>query len=66
MSRVWSVNIIHTPWVSHGYEPIAFFSTRDRADAYRDRVTAERTPEQIANPEMWGYGYKVQEWEVDA
>lgn len=64
--KVWSVNVIYTPWVQHGYEPVHFFSTPELAEECKEKLEAERTDEQKANPEMWGYGYEVEEWNVDA
>lgn len=61
---VYAVNAIHTPWVSHGYEPIAMFSTREKAEADAARRTAAIDPS--ADPEHTGiYEYTVEEWTVD-
>ncbi len=65
MTNVWSVNIVYSPWISHGYEPVAFFSTEAKAEAYRDKLVAESGTKQTAEPEKYGYGYEVEEWEVD-
>lgn len=63
--KVYSVNSIHTPWLSHGYEPLSFWATKDGAERERVRLDAMRTPEEIAEPEIWGYGYEVEEWDVN-
>jgi hypothetical protein len=62
---IYSVNIIYSRWVSHMYEPIAFFSTKERAERYKAVCDAEKGESQHRDPEMFGYGYEVDEWIVD-
>jgi hypothetical protein len=65
MTTLWQVNFVHTPWVGHGYEPVALFSTRALAEAYRDRCVRENGQNMAAAPETFGYGYEVEEVTVD-
>jgi hypothetical protein len=65
MVKVWAVNAIHTPWVSYGPQKIAVFSTEQLAKEWVAYLESQRTDEQRANPETWGYGWGVNEWTVD-
>lgn len=69
--KVWTVNKIHSPHVSHEFEVLAIFSSPEKADAYKvqsDKWRADRIAEdkyEYDPNQRYGYGHEVQEWELD-
>ena len=61
---VWMVENWHTPWVSHGYEPEALFSTEAAANEYAAKLNAALDPSRDKE-KNWSYEYEVSAWTVD-
>lgn len=61
---VWVVCRWHTPWVSHGYEPVSLHASKEAADR-RARERNERDGIVPVDDRLQEGEYDVDEWEVE-
>lgn len=67
--KVYSVNSVWSQSISHGYEVVALFSTREKAEAHakRCRIWQDEGNEAAAKlgSTQFHHDYEVEEWTID-